>query len=149
MTLRAELEGSVVHRFNGDTRVLDRFSGNGKIRGFEPNGIGPRDLGAVNGALGGNYFTSRGSSRSSRWGCRPSMAFPAVFSPMSGRSGALTTRRGLAVTIDDSFNLRSSVGVSIFWNTAIGPLRFNFSKAIQKESYDREQTFDLTVSTQF
>jgi len=39
--------------------------------------------------------------------------------------------------------------VSIFWTTAIGPLRFNFSKALDKQSYDKEQNFDLTVSTQF
>ena len=37
--------------------MTDRFFGNGKIRGFEPNGIGPRDLTAANqDALGGNLF---------------------------------------------------------------------------------------------
>ena len=51
--------------------------------------------------------------------------------------------------VDDSMHLRSAVGLSVFWTTAIGPLRFNFSKAIDKESYDKEQTFDLTVSTKF
>jgi Skp family chaperone for outer membrane proteins len=35
--------------------VTDRFFGNGKIRGFEPNGIGPRD-GTDSDALGGNAF---------------------------------------------------------------------------------------------
>ena len=41
------------------------------------------------------------------------------------------------------------LGVSIFWTTPIGPLRFNFTKAILKEDYDKEQNFDLTVSTNF
>ena len=37
--------------------MTDRFFGNGKIRGFEPNGIGPRDLAATDDdALGGNMF---------------------------------------------------------------------------------------------
>ncbi len=51
--------------------------------------------------------------------------------------------------IDDSFKLRSVVGVAVLWDSAIGPLRFNFTKALQKEDYDRERTFDFTVSTQF
>ena len=51
--------------------------------------------------------------------------------------------------IDDSFNLRSTVGFGIDWNTPIGPLRFNFTKALQKEAYDKDQTFDLTISTKF
>jgi len=51
--------------------------------------------------------------------------------------------------VDDSMNLRSSVGVSVFWDTPVGPLRFNFSKALVKEDYDKEQAFDLTVSTSF
>jgi outer membrane protein insertion porin family len=46
-------------------------------------------------------------------------------------------------------SLRSSVGISIFWNTPIGPLRFNLAKALQKEDYDKEQVFDLQISTQF
>jgi outer membrane protein insertion porin family len=41
------------------------------------------------------------------------------------------------------------VGVSIFWDSVIGPLRFNFSKALEKEDFDDEQTFNLTVSTRF
>ena len=51
--------------------------------------------------------------------------------------------------VDDSMNIRASVGASIFWTTPIGPLRFNFSKAVKQEDYDEEQNFDLTISTRF
>ncbi|MDN5567336.1 MAG: BamA/TamA family outer membrane protein, partial [Paracoccus sp. (in: a-proteobacteria)] len=44
---------------------------------------------------------------------------------------------------------RAAVGASIFWTTPIGPLRFNFSKALQQEDYDLEQNFDLTIQTRF
>ena len=54
-----------------------------------------------------------------------------------------------AQAVDDSFSLRSAIGVSVLWDTPIGPLRFNFSRALQKEDYDKEQSFDLTVSTKF
>ena len=52
-------------------------------------------------------------------------------------------------TVDDSMHLRSAVGFSVFWTTPIGPLRFNFSKALEKQEYDKEQSFDLTISTKF
>ena len=51
--------------------------------------------------------------------------------------------------VDDGFNLRSTIGFSVFWDTQIGPLRMNFSRALVSESFDRERNFDLTVSTQF
>ena len=51
--------------------------------------------------------------------------------------------------VDDSLHLRSSVGVSVFWTSPIGPLRFNFSHPLVKEDYDETQTFDLTVQARF
>jgi len=50
---------------------------------------------------------------------------------------------------DDDFRLRAVIGVSVFWDTQIGPLRFNFSRALVREEFDRERSFDLTVSTRF
>ena len=148
VTLRAEVEGGVVVTSGGDSRLVDRFTGNGKIRGFEPNGIGPRDLTVANqDAVGGNYFAV----------ARLEAEFPLGLPEEYGITGGLFADVGsvwglddtLGGTIDDGLHLRSSVGVSIFWNTALGPLRFNFSKAINKETYDLEQNFDLTVSTRF
>jgi len=37
----------------------------------------------------------------------------------------------------------------MYWTTPIGPLRLNFTHAINKESYDKEQNFDLTIATKF
>lgn len=149
VTLRAELEGGAVHMMGGQqSRVLDRFSGNGKIRGFEPNGFGPRDLGAVNNdALGGNYFAA----------LRLEAKFPIGLPEEYGVSGGLFLDVGTVWgldndgggSVDDSMHLRSAIGVSVFWDTVIGPLRFNFSRALLKEAYDVEQEFDLTISTQF
>ncbi len=148
VTLRAELEGGAVMVSGGDTRFLDRFTGNGKIRGFEPNGIGPRDLTVTNrDALGGNYFAV----------ARLEAEFPLGLPEEYGITGGLFADVGsvwgldntLGVPVDDKLHLRSAIGFSIFWTTPIGPLRFNFSRAIKKESYDKEQNFDLTISTKF
>jgi outer membrane protein insertion porin family len=41
------------------------------------------------------------------------------------------------------------IGFSVLWTTGLGPLRFNFSKALKKEDYDQEQSFDLTLQARF
>jgi len=150
VTLRAELEGGMVHRFNGDTRLLDRFTGNGKIRGFERNGIGPRDLGAANeDALGGNYFAVARVEAEFPLGLPSEYGITGGLFADVGSVWALDNTAGAGGSVDDDFHLRSVIGFAVLWNSALGPLRFNFTRAIQKEDYDREQNFDLTVSTQF
>ena len=66
-----------------------------------------------------------------------------------GSVWGLDNTAGTGGAVDDGFHLRSVAGVSLFWETPIGPLRFNFSKALQKEVYDVEREFDLTISTKF
>lgn len=150
VTLRAELEGGAIHMLEGSSRVLNRFSGNGKIRGFEANGLGPRDLGVPNeDALGGNYFAV----------ARLEAQFPVGLPEEYGITGGLffdvgsvwglDNTAGQGGPVDDDLHWRSSVGLSVFWTTGIGPLRFNFSKALVKEDYDLEQNFDMTISTRF
>lgn len=147
ITLRAELEGGVLSMLGSqDSRLMDRYFLNGKIRGFEGNGLGPRDLTTTEKeALGGNMFAV----------ARFEAQFPLGLPEEYGISGGLFADVGSVWgldnpgAVDDDFNLRSSVGFSIFWDTPIGPLRFNFSNAIKKEDYDREQNFDLTISTRF
>ncbi|MGN7867652.1 outer membrane protein assembly factor BamA [Paracoccus sp. 22332] len=152
VTLRAEFEAGAIHSYSDySTWILDRYRGGTRIRGFEPNGIGPRDLAAENeDGLGGNYF----------WVVRTEAQFPVGLPEEYGISGGLfadvgsiwgldnTVGTGGAI-VDDSMNIRASVGASLFWTTPIGPLRFNFSKAIRKEDYDEPQNFDLTISTRF
>jgi outer membrane protein insertion porin family len=149
VTVRAVFEGGMLNSFGGySTRVTDRFFGNGKVRGFETNGYGPRDMTATNeDALGGNIFAV----------AKFEADFPLGLPEEYGINGGVFLDVGsvwgldntLSGAIDDSFKLRSAVGFSVFWKTPIGPLRFNFSKALAKESYDKEQTFDLTISTKF
>ena len=147
VTLRAELEGgAVVASGANGTRLVDRFTGNGKVRGFEANGYGPRDLTVPNqDALGGNMFAV----------ARFEAEFPLGLPEEYGISGGVFADVGSVWgldnpgTVDDAMHMRSAVGVSLFWDSILGPLRFNFSKAVSKETYDKEQSFDFTISTQF
>jgi outer membrane protein insertion porin family len=152
VTFRAEFEGGAVHAYGDyETWILDRHRAGTKVRGFEPNGLGPRDTAAVNeDGLGGKYY----------WAVRGEAQFPLGLPEEYGISGGLFADIGSiwglddtagadGTIVDDDMHVRASVGASIFWTTPIGPLRFNFSKAIKKEDYDEEQNFDLTISTNF
>lgn len=150
VTLRAEFEFGAQVQLDGNSRITERFFlGSRRMRGFEGDGIGPRDLGTPGlDALGGNYFAV----------ARMEAEFPLGLPEEYGISGGAFLDVGSlwglddtngAAEVDDSFNLRAVVGVSVFWDTQIGPLRFNFSRALVREEFDRERNFDLTVSTRF
>ena len=150
ITLRAVFEGGILSTFGGTTsRVTDRFFLNGsKMRGFESNGIGPRDLSVTNqDGLGGNMFAVARFEAEFPLGLPEEYGLSAgVFYDVGSVWGLDNTNGG---AVDDDIHWRSSIGISIFWTTAIGPLRFNFSKALQKESYDKDRSFELTIQTKF
>ncbi|MBO9477687.1 outer membrane protein assembly factor BamA [Shimia sp. R11_0] len=150
ITLRATLEGGALYSPNNDSRIDDRFIVTSRnIRGFEPYGVGPREVqsGVQDDALGGNYFAV----------ARFEAEFPLGLPEELGITGGLFYDVGSLWGLDqtsanvlyDEFSLRHVIGASIFWDTPIGPLRFNFTRALQKEEFDREQTFDFTISAQF
>ena len=151
VTLRATLEGGFLQALGGGTtRVTDRFFlSSRQLRGFSSRGVGPRDTGAVNSdVLGGNSYAA----------LRLEANFPIGLPEEYGISGGvffdagslwdLDNTAGVA-TVDDSFELRTAIGVSIFWTTPIGPLRLNFSQPLESNPLDDENTFDITISTQF
>ena len=153
VVLRAGLEaGSLNWRGDTSSRITDRFRLNTRqMRGFEPNGIGPRDQSnGADDALGGNLYAV----------ARFEAEFPLGLPEELGIRGGVfydignlwdldnvDTTGGTIVGEGGSF--RQVVGLSVFWDTPIGPLRFNFMNAVSKESFDNEQTFDFTLSTQF
>ena len=151
VTVRAIFEGGMINSIgDSSSRVTERFFANGKLRGFESNGFGPRDLTAPNrDALGGNVYAT------ARFEAEFPIGLPEEYGVKGGAFldvgsvWSLDDTAGTGGPVDDAFHLRSAVGLSLFWNTPIGPLRFNFSKALVKEDYDKEQTFDLTISTKF
>ncbi len=149
VTIRSIFEGGLISTLGDDSsRVTERYFGNGKIRGFEPNGIGPRD-GTENDALGGNAFAVARFEADFPLGLPEEYGITGGAFLDVGSVWSLDDTAGLAGTVDDSFKPRAAVGLSVFWTTPLGPLRFNFSHALKKEELDREQTFDLTISTKF
>ncbi|MCA8883229.1 MAG: outer membrane protein assembly factor BamA [Rhodobacteraceae bacterium] len=148
--LSITLQGQALNFIGGSSRVIDRYRGGGRVRGFTRNGIGPRDLTATNeDALGGNYAVALSLEADfpiglpEEYGIRGGVFYDA------GSIWGLDDTAGTGGEVDDDFHLRQVVGATVFWETPIGPLRFDFTKALQKEDYDDERTFDFTISTRF
>lgn len=45
--------------------------------------------------------------------------------------------------------LRAGAGLSVFWDSPVGPVRFDFSKVLQREAADQTETFQFSTSTRF
>lgn len=148
ITLKATLEGGLLNYATGNSRVTDRFfMGSQVMRGFAPNGIGPRDD-TTGDALGGNRFAV----------ARLEAQFPLGLPEEYGITGGVFYDAGSLWDVGETFGetinyndftLRQVVGASIFWDTPIGPLRFNWTEALSKQTGDIEQGFELTVSAEF
>jgi len=54
-----------------------------------------------------------------------------------------------SLRVDDSASLRASAGVSIFWDSPFGPIRFDFSQILAKEEYDKTESFRFSTNTRF
>ena len=145
-----------VSGWNGDPiRINDRFfKGGNSFRGFETAGMGPRDLDTTD-ALGGNFYAigtvelTLPNYLPEQYGIKTSL-FADV-----GTLGILDDRYTLTSTgvpdptIVDELSLRASAGISIHWRSPMGPIRFDISKVLAKEDYDKTESFRFSTSTQF
>ena len=152
VVLSVEVEGGLLHSITGNSRVIDRFQlGGNSLRGFESFGVGPRDqTGGIDEPLGGNMYAV----------ARLEASFPLGLPEEYGMHGGLFfdigSVWGLDVTsvggstVNDDFEIRSAIGFSLFWETVLGPLRFNFAKPIDYvDGVDKTQSFNFTIDTRF
>lgn len=154
VTLRATFEtGALDWQGDGFSRSIDRFVLSPQImRGFEPGGIGPRDLsGSFDDFLGGNIYAVARFDAEFPLGLPEELGLRGGVFYDVGNLWSLGNVNGSGSTniVGSSGSFRHAIGFSVLWTTAFGPLRFNFSKALQKEDYDKEQSFDLTLQARF
>jgi outer membrane protein insertion porin family len=168
------LQGGALTKIgNNDIRMLDHFQmGPNLVRGFAPNGIGPRDLTFFpftggGDALGGTKY----------WGASAELQMPFWFLPKEvGLKGAVYADAGslfdyqgptsniltgeinglvngnpckCAMVYDNQNIVRTSVGVGLIWASPFGPLRFDYAIPITKGVYDRVQQFKFGGGTSF
>jgi outer membrane protein insertion porin family len=154
ITFVGRLMGGNVTGWGGDdVRLLDLFYKGGEtIRGFRRSGYGPRDLLSANmDALGGKHF----------WSATAEVRFPLPFVPddlgMTGAvfadAGSLWEASDFAKTLTGIHSsehfVRASSGISLIWNSPLGPLRADYSWILQQDKFDRTEKFRFGATTKF
>jgi outer membrane protein insertion porin family len=151
------LQAGNITPWNGnDLRFNDLYQGGPNlVRGFRQNGFGPRDLTpwTTQDAIGGTNF----------WAASLELFIPLYFIPKDiGIRGSIfadagsvwnykgpTSVTGETMTFEDSKLIRASVGAGLIWDSPFGPLRFDYSIPLKKESYDIVQEFRFGGGTKF
>ena len=173
------LQGGMLNQIgNSDLRMLDHFQmGPNLVRGFAPNGIGPRDINpyGTSDALGGTKY----------WGASAELQMPFWFLPKEvGLKGSVYADAGglydykgptswaftnevnapgcipgttiplpagscTGLVYDNGNVVRTSVGVGLIWASPFGPLRFDYAVPLTKGQYDRVQQFKFGGGTSF
>jgi outer membrane protein insertion porin family len=143
--------------WNGDSiRIGDRFyEGGDTFRGFNLAGVGPRDI-QFGDALGGKLSAIGSIEETFPNGLPEQYGIKTLLFVDFGTVGLLDksdlinqfTNQPIT-TIRDDLNLRASAGISVFWRSPMGPLRFDLSQIIKKDSYDQTMLFYFSTSTRF
>jgi outer membrane protein insertion porin family len=123
------------------------FGGPQLVRGFAPNGFGPRDTTA------GTTMDNVGGTR--YWATTAELQSPIPFMPSDiglrvavfADAGSMWGYRGvtslpsLAQSFQpaDSHTVRSSVGAGVIWDSPFGPLRVDYAMPLTRASYDITQ----------
>ena len=136
--------------------LLDGFFGGPQlVRGFAPNGFGPRDItpGTTLDNLGGNAY----------WTTSAELQSPVPFVPpdaglkvaLFSDTGSLWATNASSVSsiaamspsqqIANSRAIRSSVGAGLIWDSMFGPIRIDYAYPIAKQSYDVTQRFQFSA----
>ncbi|MDX2205361.1 MAG: outer membrane protein assembly factor BamA [Hyphomicrobiaceae bacterium] len=165
VTFVGRATGGYIEGWGGqDVRLLDLFYRGGEtIRGFARAGLGPRDT-TTGDALGGTTYWSATAevrfpipyvSEEVGMGLAAFVDAGSVFGAGAGAKsldnnfGDCGTAAPTSVCLSDSSSTRVSAGISLLWNSPLGPLRLDISKALVKESFDKEQLIQFGASTKF
>jgi outer membrane protein insertion porin family len=127
------------------------FGGPTMVRGFAPNGFGPRDLtpGTTMDNVGGSiYWASTLELQSAIPGVPQEYGLKATAFVDAGSVfsyGGPTTFPGSAQSLQvaNSNVMRSSVGVGLVWDSPFGALTVNYAVPLSKAAYDVVQPFSF------
>ncbi len=150
-----------IEGFNGKSvRINDSFfKGPNLVRGFDSAGLGPRDT-ASSGrdALGAKTYAGASAEVTFPLGLPEELgirgaafvdAGTAFGTDVNSTAGCPALEPGESVCVADSSALRASGGVSLLWESPIGPMRFDFAEAFLSQSFDQKQFFRFSGGTSF
>jgi len=153
----ARAQGGYVTPWGGQQLpLIDNFFGGPQlVRGFAPNGFGPRDItpGSTQDNVGGNVY----------WTTTAELQAPVPFIPADAQlkvalfadAGSLWANSASGISnlssltpaqqIANSQAIRASVGGSLIWNSMFGPIRVDYAFPVAKQPYDVVQNLNFTA----
>jgi len=149
--------GGFINGWDGDSiRIGDRFyRGGDSFVGFQLAGIGPRDT-RFGDALGGKLYAigeiqeTLPNGLPAQYGIKTALIADIGTLGLLDRSDKFDPLTNAPLTtVRDDLGLRASVGVSVFWKSPLGPLRFDIAEPVVKEPYDIVQVFRFSTNTRF
>jgi len=155
-------EGGDIFGWGGQKVLLqDRFFvGGDNLRGFEPAGIGPRDI-VSDDSLGGNKYYVGSVTLGVPLGLPKELGLSGrVFSDFGTlysndqknlilTPAQLASTNGVQPQVFDSPSIRASAGVGVSWKSPVGPIRLDVAVPIKRESEDKTQLFRVSFGTRF
>jgi outer membrane protein insertion porin family len=152
--------GSIRGIAGSQVNIKDRFFfGMAEMRGFDFNGIGPRQAtidskGNVTGypdfvGLRGNNYTYISFEQTFPNFIPKDMGFKSyVFLDYGTVYGIDTKINNPNYKILDSSSFRSSYGVGLTWQSPMGPIGFDYGVAQNYQSFDQKRNFRLNIGVQ-
>ncbi len=139
-----KFSASAINGLKGDdVRVSKRsFLSSRKLRGFKAGKVGPKD---GEDYIGGNYTTALNLEAN----------FPNFFPEKSNAELGLFFDAGnvwgvdYSDALDDSNEIRSTLGFNLSWISPAGPMTFVISNNVSKASTDQDESFNFRLGTTF
>jgi outer membrane protein insertion porin family len=149
--------GGFINGWNSDSiRIGDRFyRGGDSFVGFQLAGIGPRDT-QFGDALGGKLYLIGETQLTvpnglpAQYGIKTALIADIGTLGLLDRSDKFNPLTNAPLTnVRDDLGLRAAAGISVFWKSPLGPLRFDIAEPFVKEPYDITQIFRFSTNTRF
>jgi outer membrane protein insertion porin family len=143
------VQGGTIAPYGGQTLPLTSsfFGGPTVVRGFAPNGFGPRDLTAgttMDNIGGSSYWATTAQLTAPIPGLPPEVALRGAFfadaASLWGYRGATSfPALSQSLNVADSRKVRASVGASLIWDSPLGALHVDYAIPVSKTNYDITQ----------
>jgi outer membrane protein insertion porin family len=132
------------------------FGGPQLVRGFAPNGFGPRDLtpGTTTDNVGGRQYWATSAELQAPIPMLPAgsglkLGLFADAGSVWGYRGPRSLGAGPALAqslqVAGSNSIRSSLGAGLIWDSPFGPIRADYAIPVSKASYDVTQRFRFSA----
>ncbi len=164
VVLKFEANAGHIQSLGKDVPLQDRFfKGGDTFRGFTRSGIGPKQLGndGEYDSIGGQTYAIGTVEATFPLGLPEEFGiegaifsdfgtvFNAVESSVPDGTDGCDQTPDAACTVADSMGLRASIGAGIIWTSPFGPLRFEASYPLLKQSSDETEYFQFSIGTRF